>query len=552
MLRLLCLALELQRAVPVHFFTLHAPSMRNLLRGAPEWMLAKGDEARHKQFAELGEFINECRRIDRIGGAKDHCDGYCIVAGDFNADVTFPGGKTGDLTPCAGEAMEVVLETMVNKVGLVDITGGDLVPTFGYMGKEQLLTNLGSRWTYKTDDLIFVDAQMHGKGKHTTWRAVSMSVEDVRPKLPFTHVSDHWGVELVWNIPQKIRAVKECRSSRTNFAKKTAGSNTVAAQRWSLLVSCVALFAGIAHVLQQRGHVFGMRAWNLLPSSFAARASGRLASTLLPSALERLRNEKSFAKTIIPTTNLPLYNLDTDFCNIDRRHSDDIPIATFVSDYAGKRPVILTYGERRSSEANNFRKRTLREPLIERFGNNTVILSASNSYTKAKITKSLSAYINENMAGEQTLESLGNETLYLFGDNYGDEWDPLMEHLQPNKFAGTENTLSFGLGAKGSGVPFHFHGGGFSEVFYGRKRWFLTPHTGAPPFDPDHSMLQWVHRQYPILEDNSFAQLQECTIRPGEMLYFPSGWWHGVLNLDPWTSFVSTFTLGEDLLRKPL
>lgn len=101
-------------------------------------------------------------------------------------------------------------------------------------------------------------------------------------------------------------------------------------------------------------------------------------------------------------------------------------------------------------------------------------------------------------------------------------------------------------------MPFHFHGGGFSEVFLGRKRWFLTAHDHAPPFNPDHSMLQWVEGEYfKLIRDSKNAvalqNLYECTIGPGEMLYFPTQWHHAVLNLDPWTSFVSTFTLGEEL-----
>jgi hypothetical protein len=524
--------------------------MRNLLRSAPEWMLAKGDEARHGQFAELGAFIDECRS-GSIGGSSHGPGadgGHCIVAGDFNADVTFPGGKRGDMTPCAGEAMKVVLETMVKKVGLVDITEGMLVPTFGYMGKEQLLTNTGSRWTYKTDDLIFVDTRMHGPGgDHVSWRAVSMSVERARPPLPFTHLSDHWGVELVWSPPSASAREKAVPSrkpaARINATHSTSGPTSQ---------QCLLVFA-VGAVLAAFFSTFGAHAHARQPlasSSFPKR----LTSTLLPGVLDRLTifEIDAEADNFVSATELPLYNLDTKFCNIDRRHSDGVSVADFVGDYAGKRPVILKYGARREAEALAFGKRTLRDPLAEGLGNNTVILSASNSYTKVKVTKLLRDYIDENMSGEQTLASLGNETFYLFGDNYGDEWEPLMQNLRPNRYAGSENTLSFGLGAKGSGVPFHFHGGGFSEVFHGRKRWFLTPQGQAPPFDPDHSMLQWVHRQYPQLAAAELAPIQECTIGPGEMLYFPSGWSHGVLNLDPWTSFVSTFTMGEDLLRKPM
>lgn len=34
----------------------------------------------------------------------------------------------------------------------------------------------------------------------------------------------------------------------------------------------------------------------------------------------------------------------------------------------------------------------------------------------------------------------------------------------------------------------------------------------------------------------------ECTLSPGELLYFPDHWWHATINLDVYTVFVSTFT----------
>ncbi|KAM3568910.1 hypothetical protein VYU27_008979 [Nannochloropsis oceanica] len=33
-----------------------------------------------------------------------------------------------------------------------------------------------------------------------------------------------------------------------------------------------------------------------------------------------------------------------------------------------------------------------------------------------------------------------------------------------------------------------------------------------------------------------------CDVSPGEILYFPSMWWHAVLNLEDYNVFVSTFT----------
>ncbi|KAM7387641.1 hypothetical protein PAMA_009991 [Pampus argenteus] len=90
----------------------------------------------------------------------------------------------------------------------------------------------------------------------------------------------------------------------------------------------------------------------------------------------------------------------------------------------------------------------------------------------------------------------------------------------------------------GTGVPFHWHGPGYSEVIYGRKRWFLYPPDKEPHFHPNRTTLSWVTETYPHLPEDE-APL-ECTIQPGEVLYFPDRWWHATLNLDT-SVFISTF-----------
>ena len=202
-----------------------------------------------------------------------------------------------------------------------------------------------------------------------------------------------------------------------------------------------------------------------------------------------------------------------------------------------------------------------------------------------------------------------NETWYLFGNN---------EHLSPFKElselyelpkCGQDCTrvsqkaaVVSGLGGKGSGVSFHFHGPGLSETLYGRKRWFLY----APEYEPDMisdiesgsgsdggisgfdamvntTVASWVqsasfgtvkrrdarkvqanlpfrlpHKNekeralssIPGTDSNSGSSsvqphvplpFYDCTIEPGEALYFPSQWMHATLNLDEYTYFVSVF-----------
>ena len=96
-----------------------------------------------------------------------------------------------------------------------------------------------------------------------------------------------------------------------------------------------------------------------------------------------------------------------------------------------------------------------------------------------------------------------------------DEYNP-----PPYQLPRHSGAYSFGLAGPGSGVPMHFHGPGFAETLYGRKRSFLTATENVPDFHPNKTTLQW--------------------LRPGEVLYFPDKWWHATLNIDT-AVFISTF-----------
>ncbi len=129
-------------------------------------------------------------------------------------------------------------------------------------------------------------------------------------------------------------------------------------------------------------------------------------------------------------------------------------------------------------------------------------------------------------------------------------------------------------------MPFHTHGAGYSETIVGRKRWYgaatwrntaaeqLTRNRDRllyapgkkPPFDPDESTLAWLRRwQSGAPEFALHGAPLDCTLSPGEAIYFPTGaralpplqvricadafgagWWHATLNVDE-AVFVSTF-----------
>ncbi|XP_021492906.1 jmjC domain-containing protein 8 isoform X1 [Meriones unguiculatus] len=220
-------------------------------------------------------------------------------------------------------------------------------------------------------------------------------------------------------------------------------------------------------------------------------------------------------------------------CTVERRAY--LTYSEFMQHYAFLKPVIL----QGLTDNSRFRALCSRENLLASFGDKVVRLSTANTYSYQKVDLPFQEYV-EQLLHPQDPTSLGNDTLYFFGDNNFTEWAPLFQHYSPPPFRllGTIPAYSFGIAGAGSGVPFHWHGPGFSEVIYGRKRWFLYPPEKTPEFHPNKTTLAWLLEIYPSLVPS--ARPLECTIQAGEVLYFPDRWWHATLNLDT-SVFISTF-----------
>ncbi|XP_077130359.1 jmjC domain-containing protein 8 [Ranitomeya variabilis] len=221
-------------------------------------------------------------------------------------------------------------------------------------------------------------------------------------------------------------------------------------------------------------------------------------------------------------------------CTVERRDAS-ITYSEFIERYAYKRPVIIE-GITDNSE---FRSLCRKEQLLRTYGDRSVRLSTANTYSYEKVDVPFQDYVSR-LLGPQDLDSLGVDTLYFFGDNNFTEWGSLFQKYAPPPFTlpGTAGAYSFGIAGSGTGVPFHWHGPGYSEVIYGRKRWFLYPPDKTPEFNPNRTTLSWMLETYPLLP--AAERPIECTIRPGEVLYFPDRWWHATLNLDT-SVFISTF-----------
>lgn len=207
----------------------------------------------------------------------------------------------------------------------------------------------------------------------------------------------------------------------------------------------------------------------------------------------------------------------------------------FLKTFAYTEPVIL----KGMSEQSLFRSHSTKSVLLRDYGQSLITIATANTHSYRKVQMTLCDYVTKVMR-PQSLETLGNETLYHFGDNDREGWKHLFSlyKLPPFTLNGLKPVLSFGLAGPGTGVPFHIHGPTFAETIFGRKRWFLYPPKHHPRYNPDESTLHWLMHTFPTLQADE--KPLECTLNPGDIIYFPNHWWHATLNLDA-ALFMSTF-----------
>jgi hypothetical protein len=231
-------------------------------------------------------------------------------------------------------------------------------------------------------------------------------------------------------------------------------------------------------------------------------------------------------------------------------------------------PMVISSHPHHNEE---FRRLTDKDAITSFFPPNfNITLSSSNSFSEHRRTIPLESYLEEISLndGVTSPQALSNLTWYLFGETYTAEWKKLLKfyRMPPCQACSDEYVaLSFGIGNRGSGVQFHTHGPGFSEALHGRKHWVLYPPSHPPPYyHPDQTSRNWMEFVYTnasklmteSANSNGNRELSkeeqhllshggrpyECTLEPGELIYFPDRWHHATINCDRYTAFVSAFT----------
>ena len=203
-------------------------------------------------------------------------------------------------------------------------------------------------------------------------------------------------------------------------------------------------------------------------------------------------------------------------CTIPRENR--LSCEEFAENYLGKQPVVL---KGLGHSMARFAGKCSHEALLEspRYGSLRVNVSTANAFTGRTLKEvNVHEYLQKFLL-PQDLNKQGNETYYLFGGHHGRLWQEFLDDYEVPPFP-TESlrsvlgadtsvshktlcasvdklvtSLSFGIAGRNTvgilqttvqkidsnqlydsrqGVPFHFHGPGFLQVIYGRKRWLLV------------------------------------------------------------------------------
>lgn len=210
-------------------------------------------------------------------------------------------------------------------------------------------------------------------------------------------------------------------------------------------------------------------------------------------------------------------------------------------------PVIFRGAAKKDGELMTKLRRTLaKDAFLRKYGPVTVPASAlpyGDSFGVTTITTTLAE-----VAGAHGYDdSSSSSPLYAFLTP-GPQWVQQLTADVPVPGCLTSTTLSpqgvielkhyshelqFYLGAAGSGAPVHVHGHAINTLAYGRKQWALFP-----PKDAFYSTIpaKQFFSRYVFGQSNASVlqerpQMLTCTQHAGDIIYVPSLWAHGTLNV---------------------
>jgi len=258
-------------------------------------------------------------------------------------------------------------------------------------------------------------------------------------------------------------------------------------------------------------------------------------------------------------------------CDIDevtleelKENDGDRPFGGFVHKYVlSNRPVIVRGGAAAWPAMEKWKKASLAKSL----GKHTCIVGPQ-PYPELFGLEARNVSVREYMDSMNSLAAAANTTAvdYIFGSSvpealmmefakgvpirkFKDKAGRPMQEPAVELFDGTPTFTPLSpqifLGPAYTGSPIHYHGQAINIQAYGRKRWFLyRPEDAMYRAVPVH---QYLTEEWPDLPASK--RPMECEQRAGDIIFVPSLWGHGVINLEESVGLALEFRHAWNMLQ---
>ena len=221
----------------------------------------------------------------------------------------------------------------------------------------------------------------------------------------------------------------------------------------------------------------------------------------------------------------------------------------FLADFISVGRPLLLLEPLAPEDAAEERQRWSMAELLERHGATTV-RRASIPYAaqfglpdderEVELRHFVEAEMRGKARGRESSWRLGQHEQYVFNEVSQEALGRGAERWSNASYTSDEQrftSLQWYLGPLGSGAPIHYHGHAINHLVHGCKLWtLLPPEEAAYTRQP---LSRWL-AQEPEAADAAIT----CVQPAGSALFVPSGWGHGVLNLQESLGYAREFVMG--------
>jgi hypothetical protein len=236
-------------------------------------------------------------------------------------------------------------------------------------------------------------------------------------------------------------------------------------------------------------------------------------------------------------------------CEIDAVHLSQLSLQTFLTKYAGKRPVLIRGGVSHWTAQTKWTRSYLRPYLktgnVDQYNSNSHHNDAHGTLTSG-VTGTAGPTFSNYLFRKLDHGHLSFPTTTTTVPTV--DLNVLQDTVVPAYFSSAWNLTSlkidyfFSFGGQDTGLSFHTHAEAWNGLVWGRKRWFMVPKTKTSRKSvhrhhkkvqrllasiEKHGRQKWLNKIYPSLKK---TRPKQCVQEKGDLMYVPKDTIHAVWN----------------------